>query len=197
MADAESQPPVRDSVPSDTVSYGGASATGASASGASATGASASGASATGASASGASATGASASASNGSVSHSQATPGSVAKASAPNGSLAGGGGAGGGGAGSGGARTRTTAANGRVVRGSGSRRDSDEIVADIERTRENLARTIDALADRVSPASNVRRLKERASAELAKPEVQLAAAAITLAMTGFVIYRIVRRRRS
>jgi hypothetical protein len=82
-------------------------------------------------------------------------------------------------------------------VRSKGSRRDSDEIVAEIERTRENLARTIDALADRVSPASNVRRLKERASAELAKPEVQLAAAAITLAMTGYVIYRILRRRRS
>lgn len=163
MADAESQPPVRDSVPSDTMSYGSTSASSAAASSAAAS------------------------SASNGSVSHSPAAPGSVAKASAASASLAAGGAA----------RTGPTAANGRVVRGTGSRRDSDEIVAEIERTRENLARTIDALADRVSPASNVRRLKERASAELAKPEVQLAAAAIALAMTSYVIYRIVRGRRS
>jgi hypothetical protein len=125
-------------------------------------------------------------SASNGSASHGQAAPGSVAKAGSAA-SLAAGGAA----------LTGPTAANGRVVRSTGSRRDSDEIVAEIERTRENLARTIDALADRVSPASNVRRLKERASAELAKPEVQLAAAAIALAMTSYVIYRIVRGRRS
>jgi hypothetical protein len=167
MADAESQPPVRDSVPSDTMSYGSTSASSAAASSAAAS------------------------SASNGSVSHSPAAPGSVAKASAASASLAAGGAVGGA------ARTGPTAANGRVVRGTGSRRDSDEIVAEIERTRENLARTIDALADRVSPASNVRRLKERASAELAKPEVQLAAAAIALAMTSYVIYRIVRGRRS
>jgi hypothetical protein len=143
MADAGSQPPVRDSVPSDTVSYGSTSTN----------------------------------SASNGSASIPAAAPGSAAKPSA--------------------ALTGAAAANGRVGRSSGSRRDSDEIVADIERTRENLARTIDALADRVSPASNVRRLKERAAAELAKPEVQLAAAAIALAVTGYVIYRIVRGRRS
>ena len=30
----------------------------------------------------------------------------------------------------------------------------------EIERTRENLAQTIDALADRVSPANNVRRVR-------------------------------------
>jgi hypothetical protein len=87
-------------------------------------------------------------------------------------------------------------AANGSGPRGKGSSRESDEIVAEIERTRENLARTIDALADRVSPASNVRRLKERATAEFAKPEVQLAAAAIALTITGVVIVRILSRRR-
>jgi hypothetical protein len=173
MADAESQPPVRDSVPSDTMSYGSTAASSAAA-----------GSAAAGSAAAGSAAA---SSASNGSVSHSQAAPGSVAKASAANASLAAGGAA----------LTGATAANGRVVRSTGSRRDSDEIVAEIERTRENLARTIDALADRVSPASNVRRLKERASAELAKPEVQLAAAAIALAMTSYVIYRIVRGRRS
>jgi hypothetical protein len=86
---------------------------------------------------------------------------------------------------------TGTVTANGKVAK-----RDSQEIVAEIERTRENLARTIDTLADRVSPASNVRRLRERASEELGRPEVQLAAAAVAVAACGIVILRIYLRRR-
>ena len=82
-------------------------------------------------------------------------------------------------------------AANGKVAK-----RDSDEIVAEIERTRQNLARTIDSLADRVSPASNVKRLRERAAEQAAKPEVQLAALAAALTVTGIAIYRIWGRRR-
>jgi Protein of unknown function (DUF3618) len=82
-------------------------------------------------------------------------------------------------------------AVNGRVAK-----RDSDEIVAEIERTRQNLARTIDSLADRVSPASNVRRLRERAAHELARPELQLAVVGAALAATGFAVYRIWSRRR-
>jgi anti-sigma factor RsiW len=81
---------------------------------------------------------------------------------------------------------------NGRVAR-----RDSDEIVAEIERTRENLARTIDSLADRVSPASNMRRLREQAAEQASKPQVQLGVAAVALAAAGIVIYRIWGRRRS
>ncbi len=88
-------------------------------------------------------------------------------------------------------ALTGTVAANGRVAK-----RDSEDIVAEIERTRQNLARTIDTLADRVSPASNVRRLRERAAEEMRKPEVQLAAAAVALAVAGIVAYRIWGRRR-
>jgi type VI protein secretion system component VasF len=82
-------------------------------------------------------------------------------------------------------------AANGRVAK-----RDSDEIVAEIERTRQNLARTIDSLADRVSPARNVRRLRVRAAEQAARPEVQLAAVAAVLAVTGVAIYRLWGRRR-
>ena len=45
---------------------------------------------------------------------------------------------------------------------------DQDALVADIDRTRAELARTIDAISDRVSPKKNVQRvtdeLRERAS---------------------------------
>jgi hypothetical protein len=98
-----------------------------------------------------------------------------------------------------------TAVAHGATVNGAAphergrreSRRESDEIVAEIERTRENLARTIDTLADRVSPSSNIRRLRERASAELAKPEVQLTAVAVAVVLTGVVILRAVAKRRA
>ena len=88
-------------------------------------------------------------------------------------------------------ALTGKVTTNGRVAR-----RDSEDIVAEIERTRQNLARTIDTLADRVSPASNARRLRERANEELRRPEVQLAAAAVVFAVTGIVVLRIWARRR-
>ncbi len=87
-------------------------------------------------------------------------------------------------------------AVNGRVTNGRVAKRDSDDIVAEIERTRQNLARTIDTLADRVSPASNIRRLRSRAADQLARPEVQLAAAAVALAAAGVVIWRVWGRRR-
>lgn len=86
----------------------------------------------------------------------------------------------------------QAVAVNGRV-----SRRDSDAIVAEIERTRQSLARTIDSLADRVSPASNARRLRERAQEQFRRPEVQLAAAAVVLVVAGVTIYRVFGRRKS
>src|SRR2546429_6056968 len=39
---------------------------------------------------------------------------------------------------------------------------DQDALVADIDRTRAELARTIDAISDRVSPKKNARRVSER-----------------------------------
>ena len=73
---------------------------------------------------------------------------------------------------------------------------DPDALVAQIERTRENLAQTIDTLAERVSPAGNIRRLRERALEQAGRPEVRLAAAAVGLAVVGVVILRFWGRRR-
>jgi hypothetical protein len=85
-----------------------------------------------------------------------------------------------------------TVAVNGRVGGGS-----ADALVAEIERTRENLARTIDSLADRVNPATNIHRMRERAMEQVARPDVQLAIVAVGLATVGFAIYRIWGRRRT
>ena len=82
------------------------------------------------------------------------------------------------------------------AVSGSVAKQSPDMIVAEIERTRENLARTIDALTEKVSPANNVRKLKEQIAEQVARPEVILGAAAAGLALVGFAIYRIWGRRR-
>jgi len=85
------------------------------------------------------------------------------------------------------------------AVRGDGAvtaRDDPDELVAEIERTRESLARTIDSLADRVSPANNLRRLRAQLQAQAARPEVRLAAAAVGLAALSFTVYRMFGRRK-
>jgi Protein of unknown function (DUF3618) len=85
------------------------------------------------------------------------------------------------------------------AVRGAGAMAapdDPDELVAQIERTRENLARTIDTLADRVSPANNVRRLRAQVEEQAARPEVRLAAAAAGFAVISLIVYRKFGRRK-
>ena len=74
--------------------------------------------------------------------------------------------------------------------------RDPDALVKEIERTRESLARTIDTLTQRVSPANVARRAVSRALDEVSRPEVQLAAGAavVTVAALAFLAWR--RRRR-
>jgi hypothetical protein len=84
------------------------------------------------------------------------------------------------------------TVASRAAVNGS----DPDAIVAQIERTRENLAQTIDTLAERVSPAGNARRLRERALELAQRPEVRMAAAAVGLAIVGIAILKIWGRRK-
>jgi hypothetical protein len=82
------------------------------------------------------------------------------------------------------------------AARGAVNGTDPDAIVAQIERTRESLAQTIDTLAERVSPATNIRKLRERVLEQAARPEVRLAAAAVGLAVVSVTILRIWGKRR-
>jgi len=81
-------------------------------------------------------------------------------------------------------------------MNGAVAKRDPDALVAEIERRREDLALTIDRLAARVSPANNVRRIRETISDQLARPEVQLAAVAVGLTLAAATIYRVFGRRK-
>lgn len=72
---------------------------------------------------------------------------------------------------------------------------DPDALVKEIEQTRENLARTIDELTERVSPAGIARRSLARLREQAARPEVQLAAG-VALATIAVAIFAIRRRRR-
>ena len=72
--------------------------------------------------------------------------------------------------------------------------RDPDVLVKEIERTRENLARTIDTIAERVSPTNVARRGLSRVMDQVTRPEVQIAAGVAVVAVTGLVF--LVRRLR-
>jgi len=86
-----------------------------------------------------------------------------------------------------------TGAVEGTVAKGGNN---PEAIVQQIERTREDLARTIDDLAERVSPAGNVRLLREKLAEQVARPEVQLGAAAVGLATVGLFVLRTWMRHR-
>ena len=73
--------------------------------------------------------------------------------------------------------------------------RDPDDLVKDIERTRENLARTIDTLTERVSPANVAKRALSRARDQASRPEVQIGAAAVLTVVTTVALV-VWRRRR-
>jgi hypothetical protein len=70
---------------------------------------------------------------------------------------------------------------------------DTDELVADIDRTRADLARTIDAISDRVSPKKNVHRaldqIRQRA-AQIDPLVAGAAAAVVVVGLTGFILLR-------
>jgi lipid II:glycine glycyltransferase (peptidoglycan interpeptide bridge formation enzyme) len=69
---------------------------------------------------------------------------------------------------------------------------DPDTLVTEIERTRDSLARTIDAIADRVSPANNARRAMERVREQASKIDVRYAAAAgaVVIGAAALLIWR-------
>ncbi len=74
---------------------------------------------------------------------------------------------------------------------------DQDTLVADIDRTRSELARTIDAITDRVNPKKNIDRVRDEATRRVSQIDPLIAggaAAAVVLAATAFFIWR--RRRR-
>jgi hypothetical protein len=73
--------------------------------------------------------------------------------------------------------------------------RDPDDLVKDIERTRENLARTIDTLTERVSPANVAKRALSRVQDQVSRPEVQIGAAAVLAVVTAVALV-VWRRRR-
>jgi hypothetical protein len=73
--------------------------------------------------------------------------------------------------------------------------RDPDVLVKEIERTRENLARTIDELTQRVSPANVARNTALRLREQASRPQVKLAAGAAFVAVVA-IAYLSRRRRR-
>jgi hypothetical protein len=74
--------------------------------------------------------------------------------------------------------------------------RDPDALATQIERTREELARTIDSIADRVNPAKAVRRVLTRARTDAGRVDPRLAAAGAVLVagVAAFLVWRRTRR---
>jgi Protein of unknown function (DUF3618) len=75
---------------------------------------------------------------------------------------------------------------------------DQDALVAGIDRTRAELARTIDAISDRVSPKKNVHRAMEQIRERASRVDPLLAggAAAAAVVVTVTVVFLWRRRQR-
>jgi hypothetical protein len=71
-----------------------------------------------------------------------------------------------------------------------------DALVDEIERTRADLARTIDEIADRVSPANVARRTMDQARERLSQvdPLIGGAVALAVVSVTCYVIWRKLRK---
>jgi hypothetical protein len=70
------------------------------------------------------------------------------------------------------------------------------ELVGEIDRTRADLAKTIDEIADRVSPRNVVRRTADRAVERLSQvdPRIGGAVALAAVSVTCFVVWRKLRK---
>jgi Protein of unknown function (DUF3618) len=73
---------------------------------------------------------------------------------------------------------------------------DQDALVADINRTRAELARTIDAISDRVSPKKNVHRTLEQVRQRASQVDPLMAGAAAAAVLVSVTVIFLVRRRR-
>jgi uncharacterized protein DUF3618 len=73
---------------------------------------------------------------------------------------------------------------------------NQDELVAGIDRTRAELARTIDAIADRVSPRNNVNRAMAEFRQRAGQIDPLMAGAAAAAMVIGVSVLFMVRRRR-
>jgi Protein of unknown function (DUF3618) len=62
------------------------------------------------------------------------------------------------------------------------------ELEADIESTRERLAGTIDAIADRVAPANVARRAVDRLRAQFVEPDGELRMQRVLIVAAGVVL---------
>ncbi|HUL28369.1 MAG TPA: DUF3618 domain-containing protein [Streptosporangiaceae bacterium] len=74
--------------------------------------------------------------------------------------------------------------------------RDPDAVIDDIERTRENLAQTIDALTERVSPANVARQTLSEVREKVSGPQIRMVGGAVALVTVAVVAYALWRRRR-
>jgi len=73
---------------------------------------------------------------------------------------------------------------------------DQDALVADIEQTRANLARTIDAIADRVSPQKNLSRALEQVRQRVSRVDPLIVGAAAGAVLVSVTVVFLVRRRK-
>jgi len=73
---------------------------------------------------------------------------------------------------------------------------DEGTLVADIDRTRTELARTIDAISDRVSPKKNVQRVADRLRERVSQIDPVIAGVAAAAVAIGVTVLIALRRRR-
>ncbi len=77
-------------------------------------------------------------------------------------------------------------------IKGAGPAPAPGQLVGEIERTRADLARTIDEIADRVAPKNVVRRSTEKVVDRLSQvdPKIYAAAGAAVVGLAGLLIWR-------